>query len=88
LRFDACFSHRWSHFMLRTKTLVQTSKTVAETPAVASGLRAIDPADFKFIGGGAPRGGWLDAGSATTNGVILSEDASTALGVAAPRGGW
>ena len=72
--------------MLRTKTTVQFPQTAAKTPAVASGLRAIDPADFKFIGGGAPRGGWLDAEVPET-GVILSEE-STALGVAAPRGGW
>jgi hypothetical protein len=32
----------------------------APVPARAFGPRPIDPADFKFIGGGSPRGGWLD----------------------------
>lgn len=64
--------------MLRTKTPVQNPQTLSQdqlqAPALACGLRAIDPADFKFIGGGAPRGGWLDA-EVGENGVILSEDA-------------
>lgn len=68
--------------MLRTKTLETTPKTDDQRQQVPSGLRAIDPADFEHIGGGAPRGGWLD--STGTNGVILSEEDS----VAAPRGGW
>lgn len=43
------------------------------------GPRLIDPADFKFIGGGAPRGGWVDP---TTTTVAASDT------VSAPRGGW
>ncbi|MFY9513105.1 MAG: hypothetical protein WAQ05_19240 [Rubrivivax sp.] len=69
--------------MLRTKTFVETTtgpKTDEQRPEGASGLRAIDPADFQHIGGGAPRGGWLDA---VADGLVLSEDS-----VAAPRGGW
>lgn len=68
--------------MLRTKTLETTPKTDDKRQQGQAGLRAIDPADFEHIGGGAPRGGWLDCTG--TNGVILSEEDS----VAAPRGGW
>ena len=64
--------------MQRTETPVELPKQDAEarTPAAASGLRLIDPSDFKFIGGGAPRGGWPAAES-------LVEDP-----LSAPRGGW
>ena len=47
--------------MLRTKFFAQTRPTQPAQPAAPAGLRAIDPADFKFIAGGAPRGGWTSS---------------------------
>jgi hypothetical protein len=38
----------------------------AAAPVRALGPRPIDPADFKFIGGGSPRGGWPDPTTTAT----------------------
>jgi len=64
--------------MQRTEIPVQPPKTeAAQALAPASGPRLIDPSEFKFIGGGAPRGGWLDAATVKTTDEV-----------SAPRGGW
>lgn len=68
--------------MLRTLFSAQEPQTATPAPAAAAGLQVIDPADFKFIGGGAPRGGWLEAE------VVAATTDTTDETVAAPRGGW
>jgi hypothetical protein len=65
--------------MQRTLQPTRTSTAPTQDAHRAAGPRPIDPADFKFIGGGAPRGGWVDP---TTTTVAASDT------VSAPRGGW
>ena len=70
--------------MLRTKFFAQTRPTQPAQPAAPAGLQATDPADFKFIAGGAPRGGWTSSSGTTT----FDRTDTTELALAAPRGGW
>jgi len=69
--------------MLRTLFSAKAPQDATPAPAAVAGPQAIDPADFKFIGGGAPRGGWPD-----TESVVVSTDTADTTAVAAPRGGW
>jgi hypothetical protein len=63
--------------MQTTSTPAPMQLASTHSTDAAAGPRLLDPSEFQFVSGGAPRNGWLAPVAATT--VVTS---------AAPRNGW
>ncbi len=63
--------------MPSTSTLAPVQQPAARPAETTTGPRPLDPSEFQFVSGGAPRNGWL--APVTTTAVVTP---------AAPRNGW